>query len=537
MPTFDIQYTQRLPEVVHSPRADTHVDTGAGMFGAALANLGGAIHQIGQQYQEINNALILSKQKRRYDEINAAAYKAMDNITDEEEAKKILTQYQSDILALKTGNPWVDRNFDMHVNHTITDVMQHFADKLKKNKIRKLNDEFEITWKDILSAGDINSANELLDNMVKSGAMTNVRAESLSKSFMVDSYLQQAENQINLGDPKSLEKAGAMIDALTRQDAIELSANQLNKLDSLRTTFLSYMNRKNLEDEQIAREQEFKIFEAMEKGTLTWEMIAQADKVDPTTLKMYWNQYKAGQEQIRKEGKSVIKEGDPVARTNLLSLIDLEPDKITEKDIYNNAALVGTDHVTFLVDRLRRNREEKNPIAAKYRETLSRMLNNELLGEKDDLSTYEKYIKKISSLEEYFKQNPSATDSEALQFFSELAKQDIKKSLLARIWGGIKSWFSEEEEEEEIEEEMNIQKETGMILMKSPEGRIGFIPEENLQKALEKGYQKIQPSAEDLKKAAEKGPKKIQRKKTVFPKVINRRIKREKKPQEEPNEN
>jgi hypothetical protein len=300
-----------------------------------------------------------------------------------------------------------------------------------------MDDQFKVSYQGFLSSGDFESASELIGNMQQSGAITSVKAEGLRKTFVADSYLQQAENKINLGSPVSLENANDMLEALSKQDKIKLTAQQLDRLGGLRTNLISAKNRKTEADKDLAREQEMNLFAKMLNDNLNKLDVLMADKVDPTTLRAIWSQYEEGQAAKLRGEYSLAKDGDPIARTKLLSMIDLHPEKVSVEDIYANAQYIGYDHVTSTVDRLERNQKEKDPVARTQRASLSIMLDSGLLGEKDDPETYEKYVQKNRELDDFLAGKPTAEQAD--NFFGRLIRKDMAKGWLKKSWG-IASW-------------------------------------------------------------------------------------------------
>jgi hypothetical protein len=162
-----------------------------------------------------------------------------------------------------------------------------------------------------------------------------------------------------------------------------------------------------------------------------------SDKVSPATLRAIWSQYEDGQAAQLRGEYSTAKDGDPVARTKLLSMIDLHPEKVSVEDIYANAQLIGYDHVTSTVDRLERNQKEKDPMSRYYRSSLSQMMDAGLMGKKDKPETYEKYVEKNRLLDDFLAGKPTAEQKD--KFFGNLIRKDMAKGWLAKSWG-LATW-------------------------------------------------------------------------------------------------
>lgn len=500
MATFDIQFAQGTPEVVRQPRANLNVDTGGQAIGNAVAGLGERLFQFGEKKQKTQNALDLSKQKRRYDEISLSTYNALQNVTDDDEAQKILSQYQADVGSLRTGNADVDGQFDIHINDTITGVTESFGKRLETNKIKKLNDEFDVNYQGLLSSGDYDGASELIGNMQSSGAITAVKAEGLRNTFVAGSYLQQAENKINLGNPASLESAGGMLDALSKQDKLKLTAEQLEKMDNLRTNLLSAKNRKGSADKLVAREQEFQLLEAMNNNTLTFDMLSKADQVDPTTLREMWSQYQNAQAEKSQNKISTIEEGDPIVNANMTATVDIHPELLDPHKIWQMTSKgLGTKTAASLVSRWNAAQDEKDPVSVKYRKQLAGVHAAGLFGKKDDVDTSDTYIKKTIELENFLKTSP--TDEQAATFFSKLIREDVKKGLLGKLFGfGLKygtppiaAYRAYKESRTPAQGKSAPATTTKTSYrVQSQDGKVGTIPAEDLQEALSSGYKVIE---------------------------------------------
>jgi hypothetical protein len=437
MPQFEINYAQGVPSVVSMPRANMNVDTGAGILADAMSNFGNRLFEIGEKQQQANNAVEFSSMKRKYDEIGSAAMTGLENVTDDKEAEKLVIQYRQDVESLRSNSPSVNQEFLIHVNDTATRWTDAFANKVEGNKIKQLNDEFEVNYSGYLEHGDYAGANELLSNMQYAGAISPVKAEERRKSFFGDALLTQSDRLINLGDSASLKRAEGILTnmpKLTEKDgkSVQFTSKQLDTMDGLKTKLLSAKNRGDSALKVQQEKEQWDLYKMSENGNLTLDMLDKS-VISADEKRQIWNNYQQAQYQKSKAGVSAIEEGDPAILAEVNKIVDLRPDRITPSQIYAVKGL-GTRHMTGLVDRLNKNNQDKNPIDKKYKAQLASLYEAKVFGEKIKPETSDAYMKLQGELDMFLATNPS--DDQAQKYFSLLIREKVKSSKIASIYTG-----------------------------------------------------------------------------------------------------
>ena len=424
---FDIQYNQQAPAVVNMPRASMNVDTGADMLGQAFAHLGESAFGVAMGMKKTQQALDLSNMKRKLDETNNDELSELENAFDDESQRKISEKYDKARSSIQSDDAEVSNQFTLHAN----EVMPHFnrgkSQRIVANKQKELTANFEANSADMLGNGDVVG----YENLVKSmDFLPPATKDALVKDAPANSYLQQAENLINRGDAKSIENANAILTALGGEK-IKLTAQQLDKRDSLTTQMYSAQNRSNSALKVQQDKEQWDLYKKSEDGTLTQAML-DASVISADEKRQIWENYTLAQYQKAKTGISMIEEGDPVFRAAVDAAIDLTPEKVTVAGLYANADKIGTKNVTSRVDRLNKNLEDKNPIAKKFKAQLASVYEAKMFGEKINPATSDTYMELQGELDTFLATNPSY--EQAQKRFSEIIRKKVKTGWISSIF-------------------------------------------------------------------------------------------------------
>jgi hypothetical protein len=150
MPEFDISYSQSLPNVVQQPRASMNMDSGAGLIGQAVANLGATAFKIGEQKKAEQEQL--AKKEYEYKvygetengkiavmEFDAETDKMLQGITDPDEIKAVSEKRFQDRGSLYTKfatTPESQRDLDFYTRKTAVQE----AEKLEATRFARQQD-------------------------------------------------------------------------------------------------------------------------------------------------------------------------------------------------------------------------------------------------------------------------------------------------------------------------------------------------------------------------------------------------------------
>lgn len=209
------------------PRANINVDTGAGMFGQAIAQLGETFYEKGKRIQQAENALELSSMKRKYEEINLSAMEALSTTYDDESQQKILEQLEKDRGTILSKNAEVNNEFQIHVNAVSPGIKGAFAKRIVANKQKNLLADFEFNYNEMLGNGDINGAVGLVGKMHESGAITPAEALARVKNAPVDMVFAQSRKEL-VANPQ-----GVINKLSSPEFTSKLSPDQLEANDKL----------------------------------------------------------------------------------------------------------------------------------------------------------------------------------------------------------------------------------------------------------------------------------------------------------------
>jgi hypothetical protein len=433
MANFPINYFQGAPNVVSMPRANMNVDSGAGLLAEATSRMGETLAGIGMKVQQAQNAMELSTLQRKSEEINNASLMALQGVDpkDDESIQKIQQKRDTDLKGLTSKSQAVNDTFAMHLNSESPRWDMQFQGNVIQKKAKGAKDDFDLNAQQFLADGNQDAYLKLLYNAKATEVISQVEFDYRSKNATADSYLQQAENKINRGDAKSIEDADAMLTALGG-DKLKLDPKQLEKRDNLKTQMYAAQNRKNGALATQQDKEQWDLYKKSEDGTLTQSML-DTSVISADEKRQIWNNYQTVQYQKAKTGVSALEEGDPTVLAEANKVIDLAPEKINEAMIYEwQKKGVGTKHITGLVDRWKKNMNEKDPVAKKYKSQLASLYEAKLFGEKIKPETSDAYMKVQGELDTFLATNP--TDEQTQKYFSGLIREKVKSGRISSIF-------------------------------------------------------------------------------------------------------
>lgn len=419
MGNFDIEYSQASPTVVKMPRASMNVDTGAGAIGQGLQGLGNAGFEIGQKIQHAENAMELSTLRMTTEEKWNSAYQTMKDIKDPEERAKFYQKARQDISSVKAKNGKVDNAFQMYLHDNLPAMDVRYTELDNGLRIRSAKDQLEFNGQFLLEKGDAKSLDDYRQLLAVARKTDLIGDAEFQKKFddaSGDSFIMQARRKIDTDPEFALS---VLQDPETRK---QLNNDQLNDADSLITRALSTKNRANLALKDTQDKQKWDLYKKSEDLTLTKEEVDNS-VLSPEDKIYIWQNYQSVQVSKSKGEVSSIENSDPMMLAKVNSIIDLHPESVTTDGIYKMIGNgIGTKDVTGLVDRLNKNKAEKNPIAAKFKAELSRLLSAGTLGKKEKLETSNKFLDMQYKLEQFLAKNP--TDEQTQTFFNGLVKEN-----------------------------------------------------------------------------------------------------------------
>lgn len=415
MGTFDIEYSQRLPSG-RSTAAPITADVGA--EGRAIAQAGGAVFGIGQQIQEAEDAMEFSDLKRKSEEIWNAAYNTMATENDSEIRAKVYQKAVGDMNALQSKSGRVQQQYQIHLNNAIPQYDVYSMDLDRKMRIRSAKDSLELNGQYLLEQGDLLGYEGLLREGLRTGLMGQEEYEYRQKNAPIDTRFSQARVLMDSNPDMAIQ---------ILENIPDLTGEQLDQKDKLVTHALSVQNRRRKELEDLQDQQLLDLYTKVDNGEpITWAEVNATDlpATGETGKTTFWKWYENQQQEKARSTISQTEEGDPIVNAQILSIIDLKPNEITERQIYGMVDKgLGTNKLASYVSRLRQNKKV-DPVLNKYRTMLSKVNASGLLGNTKKIATANRYVDLSRKLDAFLTTKP--TDEQAQKFFSGLIVEDAR---------------------------------------------------------------------------------------------------------------
>ncbi|MBE3143562.1 MAG: hypothetical protein IMZ61_06525 [Planctomycetes bacterium] len=425
---FDIIYSQKTPSgQIGNALMGNLPSTGAGDIGRAASGFGGAMFEVGQKIQVAQDAMDLSLLNRQGEEMDLAAEQQLMKITDADEQEKFIQAHEEKRGAIAgKSNGRIQNAYQMNYNNTTADRQRRFASVGLQARAKDAEDKGRFAYDAAINSGNEFEARKINALRLATETIGQAEYDSLEASLPVDIKFAQA---IKMGDV-DLNKAEAMVSGMK-----DLTAEQTIKKDNILTHFNALRNRSNSALRAQQEKETFDLYGKSEEGTLTWDDLKTS--VIPADEKQeIWRNFKAVQYAKANGEISAIEEGDPTVLAQVNEIVDLRPDLLQPSQIYAMTKNgLGTKYATGLVDRLNRNKTEKNPIASKYRAELGRLQSAELFGKKGKPKTSDAYMGLSVKLDTFLATNP--TDEQTQKFFSSLIREKVKSGSIASIFNTL----------------------------------------------------------------------------------------------------
>ena len=283
--------------------------------------------------------------------------------------------------------------------------------------------------------GDIDAANTQIDMLLEHGRIY----ESQAVKYKEDNLITMIQSQI-IADPAGMiSNLKAELDVRGKGKATD----EYSDIDNMQLNdMLGYaITAKNRQDSTIETTNKEKI-SALYKKEDEGSSLDRSDfidaYVDPDKADQHYDEYVRGQVAKQNGEVNFIKEGDPVVLANINARIDLKPENITEKELYEEWVFphydengkfvhngVGTSNITALVNRLRTAQEGVYAPAQKYKTQLSTLYNAGFFGDKKDVDAATTINTLQRKMAEYIKsQDPS--EEQADNYYARLIVGDFK---------------------------------------------------------------------------------------------------------------
>jgi len=234
MAQFPVKYAQTPPPAAGPVvRAHLDVDTGAEWAGRGLMRAGQALSEFGQKLQDAEDVMAVSTLERKSAEIRNAAFQAMQETQDTDAQLKIWEKARTEIGGLPSGQrKRVADHFTVRLNEMMPVADAHAADVMRRTKINRAKDDYDINSAALLEAGDV-AGYAKLQYMAKGvGLITPERAEANVKDAPVASKLTIAGKMLLAKDVAQIQ---AGIAELAKMDTAGMPAEVLERHSKLLT--------------------------------------------------------------------------------------------------------------------------------------------------------------------------------------------------------------------------------------------------------------------------------------------------------------
>jgi len=453
------RYTSRaaIPETSGQALADIGAltDTGAEVMGKAISGIGQVVGGFGEQLakqSEDERKLKDELLRRKRESINLLSstqamgirkearekferFKA-DNPPDkwEEEAIKIRGESDKQVAGLPFSSDILEREqLEQHLwgesfgRIADLDTTKEYARQAEVATRIELIDALKENDNSVMGIARIEDATVAYQDAL-SNKYTREIVEDMLKDAVVKGRRGYWEKRVDLFPEETIPLVEAKLDVMRKTgkpDEDGLTTDDYNDVLSRARRQIAITKRelREKQDETVLGLYE-KVF--VQGELLGWDDITNTN-LEPNDKISFWEKYQQVQSEKIKLGVSILEEGDPVVRAKTNAIIDLRPGDITPAEIYQLADVgLGLKYIPGLVDRLKRNRKEleDNPIAAKYKSELSRLLNAGIFGDKEDVETSDVYLDLSRKLDTFIETKPS--EMEAQIFFGHLIREDVR---------------------------------------------------------------------------------------------------------------
>ncbi len=445
--TFPIVHTEELPSGRPSaPLADpSRLARGRQEIPAAIFQVGRKALELDQFIQEAKGALDLTNLQRQDSEFKNAAIDALDSpdldIFDDEVITAIKQKADTDRTAQVSKYDAANFNYQVHLNKTSAAWDETFADRVNEIRTDNLRDNYELNAQSLLERGDIAGHNKLLTGMRNSGVISQAKFDYQKKNAHTNSIFAQASRNLeqgNLGMSElllnSLNVKKLDADQLRYRNKLLKATTQTSKEQTDATISEVVVQKNNLKDastlEKTASAQQMK--QSLIDGGVTGDALERwfgildkwsGGETDPT------------------------EEYDPQIYTAVNAQVMLNPDKITDQQIYSLVGLgteggISIDQAQALVT-LRRNNAKPGASTSKEMnqryQTILKGWHSANLFEGDAVEAATKYTVMANKWTTWAGENPDATAKEGEAFFAELTDGVTKQAWYNKF---IKRFFT-----------------------------------------------------------------------------------------------
>jgi len=197
---------------------------------AGIEKMGAAVlgYAINVQKQEMS--VDYYEKKRQIDE---AGWEAHNAVTGDEEAdNKIWEKFEADTQAITQSSKYKDVNslLTKHLNQVAPNWQQGIYTRSLTIRKENARDQLKLEWTKSLENGDTKTANDLIDNALKLGAISQAEFDHFSEIAPAESHIVRAERLLAQGNNE------AVLKELDQTKNMKLTTEQLKQKESLRLT-------------------------------------------------------------------------------------------------------------------------------------------------------------------------------------------------------------------------------------------------------------------------------------------------------------
>lgn len=190
----------------------------------SIAQAGQQIFALGENIQKINNDMEFSSLKRQAEEINNAAYLAIDKENDPSARKQIWEQSRKDIGSLQGKGGAVNREFQKYTSTVMPAWDRYFADLNQTKALESAKADLEFNADKALELGDMTEYQRLYGSAKEAGLITDIEYKYQMDNAETNMVFARARVLMNDSPELAIE---------TLENAPNLSGQQLDYKDRL----------------------------------------------------------------------------------------------------------------------------------------------------------------------------------------------------------------------------------------------------------------------------------------------------------------
>lgn len=452
MPTIPRYQRQVSPQFIPgtrvSPEEMTQDTRAASEFGKTALRVGAAVTDAGIEYQNaLDNAEAVTQASKAAADTSIAF-------------NDFLTKYKNKELDIKdyTNAEEVQKQFDDFKKNTVESIGSSLSNTKAQNRYRTWTQKEEVGWiknltdqyytfktdaalgnaiatiDTFIQAKDYTGLRKYLPELVAAKIITSAEAakQLITARETIDKKIEQ-DNYDSTWNKATSQPNRDIAEGIVKESGLSAD-NEAKMITRLKTFYETQEIKKKEAEDQAVNQWEA---EALKKFRTNTFSVTDIDTAPKGVDKVRWeDRLKSHNEALKRGEKSPFEERDPETYAQVSFLVNTEPDKITNPQIYSYVGKgknkgFTTEDAERLVARRKANLTTEKPDdplkadrAKRYHTLLREAKDQEFFGAKDTMESRYTYGEKANLLDAWFIANPDATDKEVEEYFKVLIEKE-----------------------------------------------------------------------------------------------------------------